>query len=149
MESSQPRIQSRRLVLRISKILALQPRGISECRRFEEFFPVCFDCDGKEKTVLSGRTVWEEIKETCHLRNLLPNYFSLHFLRKGAITHMRSLGSTEDDRRDRGNYAPGSQVMNTTYDYATSLGPLAANSIAGGQKPSMTDVRRLLPAKRK
>lgn len=105
--------------------------------------------DGKEKTVLSGRTVREEIKETCRLRNLPPNYFSSHSLRKGAITHMRSLGSTEDDRRDRGNYAPGSQVMNTTYDYATGLGPLAANSIAGGQKPSVTDVKRLLPAKRK
>ena len=101
--------------------------------------------DGKEKSV----QILEEIKETCRLRNLPPNYFSSHSLREGAITHMRSLGSTEDDRKDRGNYAPGSQVMNTTYDYATGLGPLAANSIAGGQKPSVTDVRRLLPAKRK
>ena len=101
--------------------------------------------DEKEKAILSGRTV----KETCRLRNLPPNYLSSHSLRKGAITHMRSLGSTEDDRRDRGNYAPGSQVMNTTYDYATGLGPLAANSIVGGYKPSVTDVRRLLPAVRK
>jgi hypothetical protein len=35
---------------------------------------------------------------------------------------MRAQGVTEDDRRDRGNYAAGSQVMNTTYDYATVLG---------------------------
>jgi hypothetical protein len=104
---------------------------------------------GNKKTILSGRTVREAIKETCRLNNLLPNYFSSHSLRKGAITHMRSLGSTEDDRRDRGNYAPGSQVMNATYDYATGLGPLAANSIVGGRKPTVTDVKRLLPAKRK
>ena len=46
---------------------------------------------------------------------------------------MSALGASEDDRRDRGNYAPNSQVMNTTYDYATGLGPLAANSLVGGR----------------
>lgn len=102
-----------------------------------------------KKIILSGRTVREAIKETCRVNSLLPNYFSSHSLRKGAITHMRSLGSTEDDRSDRGNYAPGSKVMNATYDYATGLGPLAANSIVGGRKPTVTDVKRLLPAKRK
>ena len=61
---------------------------------------------------------------------------------------MRASGATEDDRRDRGNYAPGSQVMNQTYDYATGLGPLAANSLPGGYQPSIADVQRLLPAKR-
>ena len=30
---------------------------------------------------------------------------------------MRATGATEEDRRDRGNYAVGSQVMNQTYDY--------------------------------
>lgn len=43
---------------------------------------------------------------------------------------MRPQGSTDDDRRDRGNYAAGSAVINNTYDYATGLGPLASNSLA-------------------
>ena len=64
------------------------------------------------------------------------------------MTHMRAAGAPEDDRRDRGNYAPGSQVMNSTYDYATGLGPLAANSLSGGWVPSLEHVRRLIPAKR-
>lgn len=74
------------------------------------------------KKALKGRTVREEIKRTCIILDLPPSYFSSHSLRKGGITHMRAAGATEDDRRDRGNYAPGSQVMNQTYDYATGLG---------------------------
>ena len=57
--------------------------------------------------------------------------------------------ASEDDRRDRGNYAPNLQVMNTTYDYATGLGPLAANSLVGGRRPEVSDVMKLLPAERK
>ena len=100
------------------------------------------------KRALRGRTVREEIKSACTFLGLPPIYFSSHSLRKGGITHMRASGATEDDRRDRGNYAPGSQVMNQTYDYATGLGPLAANSLPGGYQPSIADVQRLLPAKR-
>ena len=100
------------------------------------------------KKALRGRTVREEIKRTCTILDLPPRYFSSHSLRKGGITHMRAAGATEDDRRDRGNYAAGSQVMNQTYDYATGLGPLAANSLSGGYQPSISDVQRLLPAKR-
>ena len=100
------------------------------------------------KRALKVRTVREEIKSTCKFLGLPPIYFSSHSLRKGGITHMRASGATEDDRRDRGNYAPGSQVMNQTYDYATGLGPLAANSLSGGYQPSIADVQRLLPAKR-
>ena len=99
------------------------------------------------KKALKGRTVRKEIKRTCIILDLPPSYFSSHSLRKGGITHMRAAGATEDDRRDRGNYAPGSQVMNQTYDYATGLGPLAANSLSGGYQPSISDVQRLLPAK--
>jgi hypothetical protein len=29
--------------------------------------------------------------------------------------------------------------MNTTYDYATGLGPLASNNLEGGRKPTLTD----------
>lgn len=103
--------------------------------------------DGK-KVALRGKSIREELKKACALHGLPPSYFSSHSLRKGAVTHMRAAGAPEDDRRDRGNYAPGSQVMNSTYDYATGLGPLAANSLSGGWVPSLEHVRRLIPAKR-
>ena len=99
-------------------------------------------------TVLKAKTIRVEIKRACIRLNLPPAYFSSHSLRKGAITHMRASGATEEDRRDRGNYAPGSQVMNLTYDYATGLGPLASNSLVGGRKPTIEDVQRLIPAMR-
>ena len=100
------------------------------------------------KIALTGRAVRDQIKATCKRLGLPPKYFSSHSLRNGAITHMRANGASEDDRRDRGNYAPGSQVMNTTYDYVTGLGPLAPNSLLGAQQPTVTDLQRILPAKR-
>jgi hypothetical protein len=100
-------------------------------------------------SVLTGRTVRDELKTTCEKNGLPPSFFSSHSLRKGGITHMRAQGSTEEDRRDRGNYSAGSLVMNDTYDYATGLGPLASNSIAGGHKLSKDDIKRLLPAGKK
>ena len=112
----------------------------------EELFS--FRKEDGSRTVLKARTVREELKDTCRKNGLPPNYFSAHSLRKGAITHMRALGASEDDRRDRGNYAPNSQVMNETYDYATGLGPLASNSLEGGHKPTLSDVMRLIPAVR-
>ena len=107
----------------------------------------CLRPDGS-RLALRSRTVRDELKRTCDSEGLPSAYFSSHSLRKGAITHMRALGASEDDRRDRGNYAPGSQVMNSTYDYADGLGPSASNSLAGGYKPSLKDVKRLLPAVR-
>ena len=101
-----------------------------------------------EKIALTGRAVRDQIKDTCRRLGLPPNYFSSHSLRKGSVTHMRATGVSEDDRRDRGNYAPGSQVMNATYDYATGLGPLAANSLPGGYQPTISDLHRILPAQR-
>ena len=100
------------------------------------------------KVSLTGRAVRDQIKDTCQRLGLPPNHFSSHSLRKGAITHMRANGASEDDRRDRGNYAPGSQVMNTTYDYATGLGPLASNSLPNTRQPTLADLQRLLPAVR-
>jgi hypothetical protein len=38
--------------------------------------------------------------------------------------------------------------MNTTYDSATGLGPLASNNLEGGRKPTVTAVKRLIPARR-
>ena len=101
-----------------------------------------------DRKALRGRTVRDEVKAACAIRGLPPALFSSHSLRKGSITHMRASGVTEDDRRDRGNYAPGSQVMNQTYDYATGLGPLAANGLQGGYRPTVVDVHRLIPAAR-
>ena len=98
---------------------------------------------------LTGRAVRDEIKKTCASNGLPPDYFSAHSLRKGAITHMRAQGATEDDRRDRGNYAAGSTVMNGVYDYATGLGPLASNSLEGGHRLDKKDLKRLLPPGRK
>ena len=113
----------------------------------EELFS-CHGVSGK-RVHLRARTVREKLKKTCALNGLPPSYFSSQSLRKGAITQMRALGTSGDDRRDRGNYAPNSQVMNTTYDYATGLGPLAANSLTGGHRPELSDVMKLLPAERK
>jgi hypothetical protein len=89
------------------------------------------------------------MKDITTRNGLPPNYFSAHSLRKGSITHMRAQGATEDDRRDRGNYTAGSQVMNTTYDYATGLGPLASNNLEGGREPTLTDFKRLIQARRR
>jgi hypothetical protein len=83
---------------------------------------------------LTGRSVRDEIKKTCASNGLPPDYFSAHSPRKGAITHMRAQVAMEDDRRDRGNYAAGSTVMNSVYDYAIGLGPLASSSLEGGHR---------------
>ena len=100
------------------------------------------------KVALTGFAVRHEVKSAITRQGLPSEHFSAHSLRKGGITQMRALGASEDDRRDRGNYAPGSQVMNQTYDYAQGLGPLAAESLTGGYLPSVTDVQRILPAPR-
>lgn len=99
--------------------------------------------------VLTGRTIRDELKRTCESNNLPASFFSSHSLRKGAITHMRAQGTTEEDRRDRGNYSAGSLVMNNTYDYATGLGPLASNSLEGGHRLNKSDLQRLLPPGKK
>ena len=97
---------------------------------------------------LRSKDVRDALKNTCETNGLDPTYFSSHSLRKGTITEMRSLGASEDDRRDRGNYAPNSQVMNTTYDYGAGIGPLASNRLVGGHKPTVEDLKRLIPPAR-
>ena len=118
----------------------------SGARGDEELFS--FRKQDGSRAVLRARAVRDELKDTCSRNGLPPDYFSAHSLRKGGITHMRSQGVSEDDRRDRGNYAPNSQVMNTTYDYAVGLGPLASNSLEGGHEPTLADVKRLIPTRR-
>ena len=107
-----------------------------------------FRLGAKPKVALSGFAVRKEIKNACTRLGLPAQHFSSHSLRKGGVTQMRALGASEDDRRDRGNWAPGSQVMNDTYDYGHGLGPLAAESLPGGYLPSVTDIQRILPAVR-
>ena len=108
-----------------------------------------YRCEASTHVKLRSRDVREALKSACEENGLDPEYFSSHSLRKGAITEMRSLGASEDDRRDRGNYAPNSQVMNITYDYGAGIGPLASNSLIGGHKPTVEDVRRLIPPARR
>ena len=91
-----------------------------------------FRCTDGHHAALRARAVRDELKTTCQRNGLPPDYFSSH-----------------SDRRDRGNYAPGSQVMNNTYDYASGMGPLAANSLTGGYKPELSDLKRLIPAVRR
>lgn len=98
---------------------------------------------------LRSRDVREALKNACEVNGLDPDYFNSHSLQKGAITEMCCLGASEGDRRDRGNYAPNSQVMNLTYDYRAGIGPLASNSLVGGHKPTVEDVRRLIPPARR
>jgi hypothetical protein len=62
---------------------------------------------------------------------------------------MRAKGASEDDRRDRGNYAVGSTVMNSVYDYATGLGHLATNSLEGGHRLDKKDLKRMITPSRK
>ena len=95
---------------------------------------------------LSARKVRDQIKASCALVGLDPAYFSSHSLRKAATTHMSAMGVSEADMRDRGNYSASSAVMGLTYNYSTAgLGPLSSNSLQGGRKPSVRDVRRYLP----
>jgi hypothetical protein len=51
---------------------------------------------------------------------VIHNTICVHSLRKGSINRMRAQGASEDDRRDRGNYAAGSKMMNQTYIYAVT-----------------------------
>ena len=108
-----------------------------------------FRCEGSAHVKLRSKEVREALKDVCDENDLDPDYFSSHSLRKGTITEMRSLGASEDDRRDRGNYAPNSQVMNITYDYGAGIGPLASNGLVGGHKPTIEDLRRLIPPARR
>jgi hypothetical protein len=108
----------------------------------------CIRKEGGAKATLRARTVRQELKTQCALQGLPADFFSSHSLRKGAITHMRATGATEDDRRDRGGYAAGSQIMFSTYDYATGLGPLASNGLNHAAAPGLTELTRLVPAQR-
>ena len=101
---------------------------------------------GSLKKELTSRMVRDQVKETCRLEGLPEEYFSSHSLRKAATTHMRALGVSDEDMRDRGGYSAGSRVMGNTYDYSTTgHGPLSANSLSEGAHPDIIDIRRHIP----
>ena len=103
---------------------------------------------GRDKVVLRARTVRDELKRECELHGLPANYFSSHSFRKGGVTHMSTAGTSELERRERTGHASGSLLLSSVYDYAPGKGPLAANSIAGGHKFSLQDIKKLVPAAR-
>ena len=122
-------------------------------------FMVCAKAQGTEelfsyrkangdRVCLTGRAVREEVKSTCALYGLDPECFSSHSLRKGGITHMGSLGSSAEHMLARGGYAPNSRVLSQIYDQSVGLGPLGSSSLQGGRKPTVKDIKRLLPARR-
>ena len=106
-------------------------------------------CGTRSKKELTARMIRDVIKETCVLENLPAGHFSSHSLRKAATTHMRALGASEEDMRDRGGYASGSRVMAYTYDYSSAgHGPLSSNALNGGARPDVQDIRRFIPQSR-
>ena len=93
------------------------------------------------------RSVRANIKDICERAGLDPKFFSAHSLRKASMTHMRAMGASVEDRRERGNYSDNSQVLNTTYDYSTAgHGVLSSSSIGGGVAVGVEDIRRYIPA---
>ena len=87
------------------------------------------------------------MKEAVASVGLPQIFFSGHSLRKAMYTHMRAARCSVDDRRDRGNYAEGSNVGDQVYDYAgLGHGPLSSNALEGGFKPSIDDCKRYVPA---
>ena len=107
-----------------------------------------FHSEKKQHVVLRAKSVRDELKNTCKLHGLPEEMFSAHSLRKGAMSDMRALGASEDDRRDRGNYAATSTVMAESYEYATGPGPLACMALVGGYLPTTDHLRRFLPPSR-
>ena len=86
---------------------------------------------GKEtRKELTGRMIRDGIEESCTTEGLDPDYFLFYSLRKGATTHMMSLGVPDATVKDKGNYTHSSDVINRTYDYSFGgHGPSAANSL--------------------
>jgi hypothetical protein len=103
------------------------------------------------KRRLSAEMIRNAVKGMAAVASLPVERFSSHSLGKGGMSQMRGLGASADDRQERGNYADGSNVFNTTYDYSTvGLGPLARNvnlGIGNAIKPTVEHVGRCLPTR--
>jgi hypothetical protein len=100
------------------------------------------------RKVCTAKSAREAVKDGVVRAHLDPTLFSFHSLRKGALTHMSAKGVPKDHALDRGNYSANSTVMNNTYDFdASGLGPRASNSLLGGSRPGVEEVRRWIPAR--
>ena len=100
---------------------------------------------------LSAEMIRSAVKDMATASDFPTERLSSHSLRKGEMSQMRGLGASADDRRDRGNYADGSVVFDTIYDYSTvALGPLACNvnvDMGNTIKPTTQHVGRCLPVR--
>lgn len=94
------------------------------------------------------RAIRESVKAICEEAELNPRHFSSHSIRKAALSHMRALGESLEDRQERGGYSGDSALPNTTYNYSTAgHGALSSNSIAGEIAPDVDNIRRYLPGR--
>lgn len=112
----------------------------------EELFSRCVNVRGKpSRKRLMARAIRSFVKKVAEEAGLDPRYFSAHSLRKATITHMRAVGASMDDMRDRANYAGGSEMPRTTYDYSSlGHGALSSSAIGGGVAPGVRDIGRYL-----
>ena len=99
--------------------------------------------------MLTAAMVRDAVKDLALEAGLPADRFSSYSLRKGGLTQMSALGASAEDKRDRGNYAEGSTVFDTIYDYSTvGFGPLACNVNSGmgnAEKPTVEHVGRCVP----
>jgi hypothetical protein len=80
--------------------------GRPEDRLFRRYATIRGKISARE---LRRKDVKEGITGACEDNDLNPIYFSTHSLRKAS--HMRAMGVSIDDRRDRGNYSASSEVF--------------------------------------
>ena len=100
----------------------------------------------KTRKELTDRMVRDQLQLTAALKNLNPNYFSSPSFWKGVTTQLRAQGASDADIRNRGNYVVGSEVPRLTYDYSCAgHKPLSSNSLLGGHKLEIADIKRHLP----
>jgi hypothetical protein len=98
--------------------------------------------------VCTSKSVRTAVTEGVVQAGLDPDLFSFHSLRKGAITLMNAKGVPKEQILDGGNYSASSTVVDNSYNYDTSgLGPRASNSLTGGYRLGLNEVRRWMPAR--
>lgn len=101
----------------------------------------------ESRLVCTRKSVVAVLKKAVAAVGLDPDLFSFHSLRKASITHMSAMGVPQEQMLARGNYTTTSSVMGTVYDYnSAGVGPIGANSLGGGSRPGLEEVRRYIPA---
>jgi hypothetical protein len=83
------------------------------------------------------------LKEYVKEAELDPAEFSIHSLRKGAVTQLNAHGIQREEANARGNYAKSSVMVETVYNQNdTGRGPLASSSTDIGRRVGVADIRR-------